>query len=93
MVLLNSLGDTYRMLKVALRTHEGLTFERVSARLREAEMELEPTEKKKNEAEESAYVSNQKTEKNFPTSLWSICIAVQCTVHMTAGSKGVRSKE
>ena len=62
MVLLNSRPDTDRMVKVALRTHEGLTFEKVSARLREAEMELEPTEKKKKEAEESAYVTNQKKE-------------------------------
>ena len=94
MVLLNSLPDAYRMVKVALRTHEGLTFEKVSARLREAETELEPTEKKKEKAEESAYVSNHKTEqKSSGKNKEKTCFKCQKVGHIAKECKSKGSEK
>ena len=92
MVLLNSIPDTYQMVKVALRTHEGLTLDKVAARLREAEMELEPMKKSKESGGESAFVSNNKsTMKNSAHNKEKTCFKCQKVGHIARNCRNENS--
>jgi len=71
MILLNSSPDDFQQVKVALKTHKDLTFERVATRLREAERELSAATK--STEEESAYAARRQRHFNNKKKICYVC--------------------